>query len=167
MKPLQQHNHTSTELCQVCSAVEAVASRLVGKEIESLFADMGAAWTYLMADPQLRWLVQRSFRGNHVIILAFKDWSGEGSYSYRLWGCRQCPLGPIRAGEGQALMEAHRRFYASESRECNINTHLMLTSHSGRICKSDRLPVHHRRNYTRGSVSDVEREASHQGRTRN
>ncbi|KAI0249944.1 enolase C-terminal domain-like protein [Lactifluus subvellereus] len=40
----------------VCQAIDAVASRLVDKEIESLFADMGKAWNYLVADPQLRWI---------------------------------------------------------------------------------------------------------------
>jgi len=40
----------------VCVAIREVANRLVGKEIESLFADMGKAWDYLLADPQLRWI---------------------------------------------------------------------------------------------------------------
>jgi hypothetical protein len=34
-----------------------VANRLVNKEIESLFADMGKAWDHLVADSQLRWFV--------------------------------------------------------------------------------------------------------------
>ena len=34
-----------------------MASRLVNKEIESLFADMGKAWDHLVADSQLRWLL--------------------------------------------------------------------------------------------------------------
>jgi len=50
------YNRKRQRHLQVCSAVEAVAGRLVGKEIESLFSDMGAAWSYLMADPQLRWI---------------------------------------------------------------------------------------------------------------
>lgn len=41
----------------VCTAIKEVASRLVGKEIEPLFANMGKAWEYLVADPQLRWYV--------------------------------------------------------------------------------------------------------------
>jgi L-fuconate dehydratase len=40
----------------VCAAVEKVAERLVGRKTEELFADMGAAWNYLLADPQLRWI---------------------------------------------------------------------------------------------------------------
>lgn len=40
----------------VCQAIKEVASRLVNKEIESLFADMGKAWDHLVADSQLRWI---------------------------------------------------------------------------------------------------------------
>ncbi|KAF9051765.1 enolase C-terminal domain-like protein [Panaeolus papilionaceus] len=40
----------------VCSAIKEVANRLVGKDTEELFEDMGKAWDYLMADPQLRWI---------------------------------------------------------------------------------------------------------------
>ncbi|KAF4618288.1 hypothetical protein D9613_011644 [Agrocybe pediades] len=40
----------------VCAAIKEVAKRLVGKDTESLFADMGKAWDYMMADPQLRWI---------------------------------------------------------------------------------------------------------------
>jgi len=40
----------------VCQAIKEVASRLLDKEIESLFADMGKAWDYLVADSQLRWI---------------------------------------------------------------------------------------------------------------
>ncbi|KAI0761125.1 enolase C-terminal domain-like protein [Irpex lacteus] len=40
----------------VCSAIKEVAGRLKGKEIESLFANMGQTWDYLCADPQLRWI---------------------------------------------------------------------------------------------------------------
>lgn len=41
----------------VCMAIERVAQRLVGKDTESLFADMGATWSFLMSDPQMRWQV--------------------------------------------------------------------------------------------------------------
>ena len=34
-----------------------MASRLVNKEIELLFADMGKAWDHLVADSQLRWFL--------------------------------------------------------------------------------------------------------------
>ncbi|CAE6416208.1 unnamed protein product [Rhizoctonia solani] len=40
----------------VCTAIAAVADRLVGKNTEELFANMGATWDYLLADPQLRWI---------------------------------------------------------------------------------------------------------------
>ncbi|KAF8690242.1 hypothetical protein AX14_003044 [Amanita brunnescens Koide BX004] len=40
----------------VCHAIKAVADRLVGKDTEELFSDMGKAWDYLMADAQLRWI---------------------------------------------------------------------------------------------------------------
>lgn len=40
----------------VCAAVEKVAERLVGRKTAELFGDMGAAWSYLLADPQLRWI---------------------------------------------------------------------------------------------------------------
>jgi len=40
----------------VCMAMEEVARRLVGKKTEELFANMGKAWDYLLADPQLRWI---------------------------------------------------------------------------------------------------------------
>ncbi|KAF8467110.1 enolase C-terminal domain-like protein [Russula ochroleuca] len=40
----------------VCQAIKQVANRIVNKEIESLFADMGKAWDHLVADPQLRWI---------------------------------------------------------------------------------------------------------------
>ena len=33
-----------------------MAGRLLGKDTEELFADMGATWDYLVADPQLRWI---------------------------------------------------------------------------------------------------------------
>ncbi|KAH9018617.1 enolase C-terminal domain-like protein [Lactarius hengduanensis] len=40
----------------VCQAIKAVADRVVNKEIESLFADMGKTWDHLVADSQLRWI---------------------------------------------------------------------------------------------------------------
>jgi len=40
----------------VCEAIRQVANRLVGKNTEELFADMGKAWELLVADPQLRWI---------------------------------------------------------------------------------------------------------------
>ncbi|KAI0346382.1 enolase C-terminal domain-like protein [Trametopsis cervina] len=40
----------------VCSAIKEVASRLKGKNVDELFANMGQTWEYLCADPQLRWI---------------------------------------------------------------------------------------------------------------
>ncbi|KAH8993845.1 enolase C-terminal domain-like protein [Lactarius hatsudake] len=40
----------------VCQAIKAVAGRVVNKEIELLFADMGKTWDHLVADSQLRWI---------------------------------------------------------------------------------------------------------------
>jgi len=40
----------------VCMAIKEVAARLVGKDTEELFADMGKTWDWLVADPQLRWI---------------------------------------------------------------------------------------------------------------
>ncbi|MDB2578453.1 fuconate dehydratase [Tateyamaria sp.] len=41
------------EIC--CAAIRAVSDLLVGREIESLFADMGATWKLVTGDSQLRW----------------------------------------------------------------------------------------------------------------
>ena len=45
----------------VCAAIKEVAARLVGKEVEGLFANMGETWNYLCADPQLRWCAHLTF----------------------------------------------------------------------------------------------------------
>ncbi len=39
----------------VCSAIQELAKRLVGKDVEEIFANMGKTWDYLCADSQLRW----------------------------------------------------------------------------------------------------------------
>ena len=41
------------EIC--CLAIKAVADLLIGREIEGLFADMGATWKLVTGDSQLRW----------------------------------------------------------------------------------------------------------------
>lgn len=41
------------EIC--CAAIHAIADLLVGREIEGLFADMGATWRLVTGDSQLRW----------------------------------------------------------------------------------------------------------------
>ncbi len=41
------------DLC--CRAIEAVGELLVGREVEGLFADMGAVWKLVTGDSQLRW----------------------------------------------------------------------------------------------------------------
>ncbi|EIW78694.1 enolase C-terminal domain-like protein [Coniophora puteana RWD-64-598 SS2] len=40
----------------VCQAMAELSKRLIGKDPESLFSSMGAAWDYMCADPQLRWI---------------------------------------------------------------------------------------------------------------
>ncbi|GFZ46285.1 L-galactonate dehydratase [Saitozyma sp. JCM 24511] len=40
----------------VCFAITEVAKRIVGMEIDSIFADMGAFFSFLISDPQHRWL---------------------------------------------------------------------------------------------------------------
>lgn len=44
----------------VCRAIEELSKRLIGKDVEELFASMGKTWDYLCADPQLRWYVDLS-----------------------------------------------------------------------------------------------------------
>lgn len=74
-------------------AIEAVANRLVGKETEELFKDMGKTWDFMMSDPQLRWSVM-SRMGLHLHLYLgskscrhIQDWTGEGSDSYRFRSC--------------------------------------------------------------------------------
>jgi len=40
----------------VCKAIEALSQRLVGKDVEELFSNMGKTWEFLVSDPQLRWI---------------------------------------------------------------------------------------------------------------
>lgn len=40
----------------VCMAIRELAQMFLGKDIESLFHDMGKTWDYMMSDPQLRWI---------------------------------------------------------------------------------------------------------------
>ncbi|KAI0915920.1 hypothetical protein AcV5_003394 [Taiwanofungus camphoratus] len=40
----------------VCAAIKELAKRLVGKDVEDLFGNMGKTWDYLSADSQLRWI---------------------------------------------------------------------------------------------------------------
>ena len=41
----------------VCMAIQELSKRLVGKDTEELFANMGKTWDYLCSDSQLRWYV--------------------------------------------------------------------------------------------------------------
>lgn len=52
---------------QVCAAIEEVAKRVMGKELESMFENMGKVWDYLTADSQLRWYVRRSAMTTHSL----------------------------------------------------------------------------------------------------
>jgi hypothetical protein len=49
------NNHLLT-FVQVIEAIKLLAQRFVGKDVEAIFEDMGAAWSFLTADPQLRWI---------------------------------------------------------------------------------------------------------------
>ncbi|KAH9886066.1 enolase C-terminal domain-like protein [Cubamyces lactineus] len=40
----------------VCKAIEELAKRLIGKDVEEIFANMGKTWDYLSSDSQLRWI---------------------------------------------------------------------------------------------------------------
>lgn len=56
---LEGHGLTFTigrgnELC--CAAIEILAGRLIGREIEQITGDMGAFWSDITGDSQLRWL---------------------------------------------------------------------------------------------------------------
>lgn len=39
----------------VCMAIKELSNRLIGKDVEEVFANMGTTWDYLSADSQLRW----------------------------------------------------------------------------------------------------------------
>ena len=41
----------------MCIAIQEVAKRVVGKDLEILFSNMGRTWEGLVGDPQLRWSV--------------------------------------------------------------------------------------------------------------
>jgi L-fuconate dehydratase len=58
-KGLEGHGLTFTigrgnELC--CAAIESLAAPLVGRTLESLTADLGAFWTSITSDSQMRWI---------------------------------------------------------------------------------------------------------------
>ncbi|WRT66923.1 uncharacterized protein IL334_003888 [Kwoniella shivajii] len=40
----------------VCYAIEQIANRIVGKDLEPIFSDMGSFFNFLVSDPQHRWL---------------------------------------------------------------------------------------------------------------
>ncbi|KAK8869975.1 hypothetical protein IAR55_000545 [Kwoniella newhampshirensis] len=40
----------------VCFAIEQIANRIIGMEVDTIFGDMGAFWDFLVSDPQHRWL---------------------------------------------------------------------------------------------------------------
>lgn len=64
-------------------AIKEVANRLLGKDTEELFADMGETWDYMMADPQLRWCglhLQKS--SNYAFFLPFRLGSGRRKVSF-------------------------------------------------------------------------------------
>lgn len=40
----------------VCTTISQLASKLIDKDIESLFENMGQTWDWLNSDPQMRWI---------------------------------------------------------------------------------------------------------------
>lgn len=40
----------------VCKAIEELSKKLIGKDLETLFSNMGKTWDFLLSDPQLRWI---------------------------------------------------------------------------------------------------------------
>lgn len=40
----------------VCAAIKSLSERLIGKDVEALFSNMGKTWEFLVGDPQLRWI---------------------------------------------------------------------------------------------------------------
>ena len=79
------HPHTDllNGFTQVCLAIKEVANRLIGKDTEALFVNMGKAWDDLMADAQLRWLsfifMNKSYSRWADWV---KDWTREGCYTF-------------------------------------------------------------------------------------
>ncbi|OSD01376.1 enolase C-terminal domain-like protein, partial [Trametes coccinea BRFM310] len=57
----------------VCMAIQELAKRLVGKDVEELFANMGKTWDYLSSDSQLRWCVIGPEKGVIHIALGAVD----------------------------------------------------------------------------------------------
>jgi L-alanine-DL-glutamate epimerase-like enolase superfamily enzyme len=79
----------------VCAAIKEVAARLVGKDAEELFANMGKTWDYLCADPQLRWYNTGSSSDGCGIDQAVQDWPRKGCNTYRPRCCEQRSLGYV------------------------------------------------------------------------
>ncbi|KAF9528656.1 hypothetical protein CPB83DRAFT_813577 [Crepidotus variabilis] len=40
----------------VCTTISQLAQKLIGKDTQDLFSNMGATWDFLLSDPQLRWI---------------------------------------------------------------------------------------------------------------
>ncbi|KAF6762106.1 mandelate racemase/muconate lactonizing enzyme [Ephemerocybe angulata] len=78
----------------VCTTIKAVADRLVGKDTEELFGNMGKAWDHLVADPQLRWVGPEK----GVIHIA------TGAVNNALWDM-------FASLKVEAPLEAHRRLH--------------------------------------------------------
>ena len=81
----------------VCAAIKEVAARLVGKDVEELFANMGKAWDYLCADPQLRWYVARLGTLQYLALTVTQDWPRKGRDSHCTWSREQRTLGHVCA----------------------------------------------------------------------
>lgn len=61
----------------VCAAIKELSLKLIGKDVEELFADMGKTWDYLASDSQLRWCVHliTDYYAMLVTVVAAQDWT--------------------------------------------------------------------------------------------
>ena len=69
----------------VCMAIQELAKRLIGKETEEIFANMGKTWDHLSADSQLRWCVTCAHIRSHDCTgsrSTKQDRTGEGCHPH-------------------------------------------------------------------------------------
>ena len=89
----------------VCMAIQELSKRLVGKETEEIFANMGKTWDYLSADSQLRWYVPILHPGCNCSVLSPQDRAGKGRHSHRLGRGQQRAVGHVCTFAQQATVE--------------------------------------------------------------
>lgn len=116
----------------MCAAIREVAGRLLHKDVEELFSNMGAAWDHLLADPQLRWIGPEK----GVIHIA------SGAVNNALWDMfaksRKKPLWKLVVDMSPVCLLAHLHWNMQ-------NTNVKF--YPGGNCPVHRVPVHLRRNY--------------------